>query len=53
MEGTIEYKKEEVENIVVAYHQKLMPAPAGMRWVAIEKTYGGVSCELMKEDGGQ
>ena len=49
MEGMIEYTKEEVEEIVLSYHSKLMPAPDGMVWIAVFRVYSGIKCELIKE----
>lgn len=49
MTGTIKYSTEEVEKIILEYHKKIMPEPVGMIWVVIEKSYGGVECNLLVE----
>lgn len=50
MEGNFKYTSREVEQIVLEYHIKQMPPPVGMVWVATEKTYGGVSIDLISKE---
>lgn len=46
MRGSIEYDAEEVEAIVLAHHEKQIPAPAGKYWTCKTRSYAGATLSL-------